>query len=87
MLADIESLLTNNRIFKQRNVDIGVVNEDDILEWGFSGVMMRGSGLAWDLRRSQPYECYNELDFKIRWAAMATAMTAISAAWKRCTKA
>ena len=65
VLADIESLLTNNRIFKQRNVDIGVVNEGDILEWGFSGVMMRGSGLAWDLRRSQPYECYNELDFKI----------------------
>jgi len=65
VIADIEGLLTNNRIFKQRNVDIGVVTEKDILDWGFSGVMARGSGLAWDLRRSQPYEIYNELDFKI----------------------
>jgi NADH-quinone oxidoreductase subunit D len=62
---DIEGLLTNNRIFKQRNVDIGVVSAQDAIEWGFSGVMVRGSGLAWDLRRSQPYEIYNELDFKI----------------------
>ena len=64
-IDDIESLVTGNRIFKQRNVDIGVVTEQDALDWGFSGVMVRGSGLAWDLRRSQPYECYNELDFKI----------------------
>jgi len=62
---DIEGLLTNNRIFKQRNVDIGVVSAQDALDWGFSGVMVRGSGMAWDLRRSQPYEIYNELDFKI----------------------
>jgi len=62
---DIEGLLTDNRIFKQRNVDIGVVTAQDAIEWGFSGVMVRGSGLAWDLRRSQPYEIYNELDFKI----------------------
>ena len=65
ILDDIESLLTENRIFKQRNVDIGVVSEKDIQDWGFSGVMVRGSGLAWDLRRSQPYECYDEFDFKI----------------------
>ena len=64
-IDDIEGLLTNNRIFKQRNVDIGVVSAQDALDWGFSGVMVRGSGLAWDLRRSQPYEIYNELDFKI----------------------
>ncbi|HRK70882.1 MAG TPA: NADH-quinone oxidoreductase subunit D [Micropepsaceae bacterium] len=64
-LDDIETLLTNNRIFKQRNVDIGVVSAEDALAWGFSGVMVRGSGMAWDLRRAQPYECYNELDFKI----------------------
>jgi len=64
-LDDIDSLLTENRIFKQRNVDIGVVNEDEIQQWGFSGVMVRGSGLAWDLRRSQPYECYDEFDFQI----------------------
>jgi NADH-quinone oxidoreductase subunit D len=65
VLADIDGLLTENRIFKQRNADIGVVTEDEILDWGFSGVMVRGSGLAWDLRRSQPYECYDEFDFQI----------------------
>lgn len=62
---DIEGLLTNNRIFKQRNVDIGYVSLQDALAWGFSGVMVRGSGGAWDLRRSQPYECYNDLEFEI----------------------
>jgi NADH-quinone oxidoreductase subunit D len=65
MLDDIEALLTNNRIFKQRNVDIGLVSRQDALDWGFTGVMVRGSGMAWDLRRSQPYECYNEMEFKI----------------------
>ena len=64
-LDDIDGLLTENRIFKQRNVDIGVVTEEDIQLYGFSGVMVRGSGLAWDLRRSQPYECYDEFDFKV----------------------
>ena len=64
-VKDIEGLLTDNRIFKQRNVDIGVVSVQDALDWGFSGVMVRGSGMAWDLRRSQPYEIYSELDFKI----------------------
>ncbi|MCC6008203.1 MAG: NADH-quinone oxidoreductase subunit D [Rhodobacteraceae bacterium] len=65
VLDDIDGLLTENRIFKQRNVDIGVVTEKDILDWGFSGVMVRGSGLAWDLRRAQPYECYDEFDFMV----------------------
>ena len=65
VLADIDGLLTENRIFKQRNCDIGVVTEKDILDWGFSGVMVRGSGLAWDLRRAQPYECYDEFEFQI----------------------
>ncbi len=65
VLDDIDGLLTENRIFKQRNVDIGVVSEAEIRQWGFSGVMVRGSGLAWDLRRAQPYECYDEFDFKI----------------------
>src|SRR4051812_42436709 len=64
-LADIDSLLTNNRIFKQRNVDIGVVDIDDAWNWGFSGVMVRGSGAAWDLRKSQPYECYDEMEFDV----------------------
>jgi NADH-quinone oxidoreductase subunit D len=62
---DIETLLTDNRIFKQRNVDIGVVSLEDALAWGFSGVMVRGSGAAWDLRKSQPYEIYDELKFDI----------------------
>ncbi len=65
LLDDIDGLLTENRIFKQRNADIGVVTEDDIQRWGFSGVMVRGSGLAWDLRRAQPYECYDEFEFKV----------------------
>jgi len=62
---DIEGLLTNNRIFKQRNVDICNVSLDDAWEWGFSGVMVRGSGAKWDLRKSQPYECYEEMEFDI----------------------
>jgi len=62
---DLEGLLTDNRIFKQRNVDIGVVKLEDAWRWGFSGVMVRGSGAAWDLRRAQPYECYSELEFDI----------------------
>ncbi|GLQ57726.1 NADH-quinone oxidoreductase subunit D [Devosia nitrariae] len=64
-LDDIDRLLTENRIFKQRNVDIGVVPLDDAWAFGFSGVMVRGSGAAWDLRKAQPYECYDELDFDI----------------------
>jgi NADH-quinone oxidoreductase subunit D len=65
VLDDIEGLLTENRIFKQRNVDIGVITEEDVQTWGFSGVMVRGSGMAWDLRRAQPYECYDEFEFEI----------------------
>jgi len=62
---DLEVLLTGNRIFKQRNVDIGVVKLADAWSWGFSGVMVRGSGAPWDLRKAQPYECYEEMDFDI----------------------
>jgi NADH-quinone oxidoreductase subunit D len=65
ILDDIDGLLTENRIFKQRTVDIGIINQQDALDWGFSGVMVRGSGMAWDLRRAQPYECYDEFDFKV----------------------
>ena len=65
VVADLERLLTGNRIFKQRNVDIGVVTLKQAWEWGFSGVMVRGSGAAWDLRKAQPYECYAEMDFDI----------------------
>lgn len=65
VLQDIDGLLTENRIFKQRNVDIAIVSQQEALDWGFSGVMVRGSGMAWDLRRSQPYECYDEFEFDI----------------------
>ena len=65
VVDDLDALLTGNRIFKQRNVDIGVVKLADAWNWGFSGVMVRGSGAAWDLRKAQPYECYSEMDFDI----------------------
>jgi NADH-quinone oxidoreductase subunit D len=65
VLDDLDGLVMENRIFKQRNVGIGVVSLDDAWKWGFSGVMVRGSGAAWDLRKAQPYECYAELDFDI----------------------
>lgn len=64
-IADVESLLSGNRIFKQRMVDIGTVTKEQALDWGFSGPMLRGSGVAWDLRKSQPYEVYGEMDFDI----------------------
>ena len=64
-LNDMEALLAGNRIFKQRNVDIGNVTLEDAFAWGFSGPMVRGSGAAWDLRRAQPYECYSDMDFDV----------------------
>ena len=65
VVDDLDELVIGNRIFKQRNVDIGFVTLGDAWAWGFSGVMVRGSGAAWDLRKAQPYECYEELDFDI----------------------
>ncbi len=65
VIDDIESLVTNNRIFKQRTVDIGIINGKDAIAWGLSGPMLRASGIAWDLRKSQPYEIYENLDFDI----------------------
>jgi len=65
VLNDIERLIVENRIFKQRNVDIGKVSAEDAMAWGFSGPMLRGSGVAWDLRKSQPYEVYDRLDFDV----------------------
>ena len=65
IIDDLETLLTDNRIFKQRNVDIGVVSKQDALDYSFSGVMLRGSGVPWDLRKSQPYDCYNNFEFNI----------------------
>ncbi len=65
VLKDIETLVLENRIFKQRLVDIAVTTADEALAWGFSGPMLRASGLAWDLRKSQPYEVYDRMDFDI----------------------
>lgn len=65
VLADMENLLTDNRIFKQRTVDIGIVTKQEALDWGFSGVMLRSTGFAWDLRKSQPYDSYEDFDFDI----------------------
>lgn len=65
VLTDTEALLTENRIFKQRNVDVGVITLKDALDWGFSGVMLRSAGAAWDLRKAQPYECYADLEFDV----------------------
>ncbi|UXM96093.1 MULTISPECIES: NADH-quinone oxidoreductase subunit D [unclassified Bartonella] len=64
-LGNLDALITPNRIFKQRNVDIATVSLEDAWAYGFSGVMVRGSGAAWDLRKSQPYECYEEMEFDI----------------------
>lgn len=64
-INDMETLLTSNRIFKQRTVDIGIVSKKEAIEWGFSGPMLRASGVPWDLRKSQPYECYADLDFDV----------------------
>ena len=62
---DMEGLLTENRIFKQRTVDIGIVSREQALDWGFTGPMLRASGVPWDLRKSQPYDVYAEMDFDI----------------------
>ncbi|MCD6035384.1 MAG: NADH-quinone oxidoreductase subunit [Rickettsiales bacterium] len=65
MIDDLESLLTENRIFKQRMVDVGVVTAEEAMDWSFSGPMLRGSGVAWDLRKSQPYDVYDRMEFDI----------------------
>src|SRR5262249_57139863 len=62
---DYEQLLTDNRIWKKRTVGVGVISADECIEWGLTGPVLRGSGVAWDLRRAQPYECYEELDFVV----------------------
>ena len=87
--ASWRTLLTENRIFKQRTVDIGVMTPEQAMEWGFSGPCLRASGCAWDLRKSQPYEIYSELDFDIpvgrhgdcydRYLVRVREMTAVAA--------
>ena len=64
-LDEIEEMLTNSRIWKERLIDIGIVSSKKAVDWGFSGVMLRGSGITWDLRKNQPYEVYSEIDFSI----------------------
>ena len=65
VVDDLETLLTENRIFKQRTVDIGVISAEQCYDWGFSGPNLRASGVAWDLRKAQPYDAYPEIDFGI----------------------
>ncbi len=65
VLNEMQGLVADNRIFKQRNVDIGVVSADEALAWGFSGPCIRGSGIAWDIRKSQPYDVYDRMEFDI----------------------
>ena len=65
LFEDAISLVAENRIFKQRNVDIAVVNRDDAIKWGFSGPMIRAAGIPWDIRRSQPYDVYDRMEFDI----------------------
>lgn len=65
VVDDIEGLLTENRIFRQRSVDIGIISQEEALDWGFSGPMLRSTGMPWDLRKAQPYEVYDEIDFDI----------------------
>ena len=64
-LDEMEEMLTSNRIWKERLVDVGVVTAKKAIDWGFSGVMLRGSGVSWDLRKSQPYEIYSDIDFLV----------------------
>ena len=65
MITDIETLLTENRIFKQRTVDVAIVTAEEAYDWGFTGPNLRASGIAWDLRKSQPYDAYAKMDFDI----------------------
>lgn len=65
IIDDVEGMLTENRIWKQRTVDVGIITPQQAMDWGFSGPMLRGSGIPWDLRKSQPYEIYDRLDFDI----------------------
>ena len=64
-LDDLEELLTNNRILRQRSVDIGIISKNEAIEWGCTGPVLRSAGVAWDLRRSQPYDAYDKVDFEV----------------------
>lgn len=64
-IDELEEMLTNNRIWRNRTVDIGIVTAEDALNYGFSGVMLRGSGIQWDLRKTQPYDVYDQVEFDV----------------------
>lgn len=84
VLDDLDSLLTENRIFKQRTVDIGIVSTEQALDWGFTGPNIRASGLAWDLRKSQPYEVYDKMEFDVPVGKTGIVMPVIWCGWKKC---
>ncbi len=77
---DLENLLTNNRIFKQRTIDIGVVTKEQALDWGFTGPMLRASNVAWDLRKAQPYDVYDKMDFDVPVGADGRLLCPLSGA-------
>ena len=85
-LDEIEELLTDNRIWKQRLVEIGVISAKDALDWGCTGVMLRGSGVPWDIRKSEPYEVYDELSFDVPLGTNGIVTTDILSVWKKCVK-
>ncbi len=64
-LDEVEDLVTANRLFRHRTIDIGILSAEDALNWGCSGVMLRGSGIKWDLRKAQPYDAYDKVDFDV----------------------
>ena len=88
-MADLETLVTENRIFKQRTVDIGIVSSEQAIDWGFSGPMLRASGVAWDLRKAQPYDSYEKMDFDIPvgktgdcWARYLVRLEEMNQSWR-----
>ena len=84
LFEDAISLVADNRIFKQRNVDIAMMSREDSIAWGFSGPMIRAAGLPWDLRKSQPYEVYDRMDFECRSAPATIATTASWSGSRKC---
>ena len=85
VLNDLDNLLTNNRIFKQRTVDIGVASSEEAIDWGFTGPMLRGSGVPWDLRKSQPYDVYEKMEFDVPVGKTGeTAMRVTLCVWRKC---
>ena len=83
---DYHNLLTKNRIWIERTKGVGVMTPDEVLDWGWSGPMARGSGVNWDLRRDNPYSSYEDFDFVVPLGKTATPTTVTWCAWRRCSR-